>query len=97
MTHLRPKHSNVILHDGGEVTVPIIDAKSMIMDLLTNQKCMNKSNIAKGYDVFTGDVDKSEKLKNGTEKFTLVMLGFQQETDFAFLSMMKILMTCLLN
>jgi hypothetical protein len=59
VTHLRPKHSNVILHYGGEVTVPVFDAKSMIMDLLTNPKCMNLSNIAKGHDVFAGDVDKS--------------------------------------
>ncbi len=59
VTHLRPKYSNVILHDGGEVTVPVCDSKSMIMDLLTNQKCMNTLNIAKEYDVFTGDVDKS--------------------------------------
>jgi hypothetical protein len=54
VTHLRPKHSHVILHDAREVTVPVFDAKSIIMDFLMNQKCMNTSNIAKGYDVFTG-------------------------------------------
>ncbi len=37
VTHLRPKHSNNIQHDGGEVTVPAFDAKSMITNLLTNQ------------------------------------------------------------
>jgi hypothetical protein len=60
VTHIWPKHSNVILHDGGEDTVTVYDAKSMIMDLLTSPKCMNTSNIAKGYDAFSGYVDKSE-------------------------------------
>ncbi len=59
MTHLWPKHHNVILHNGEEVTVPIFDAKSMILDLLTNPFNMDKANIAEGYDVFTGDVDKT--------------------------------------
>jgi hypothetical protein len=54
VTYLRPKHPNVILHDGGDVTVSVFDSKSMIMDLITNQKCRNKLIIAKGYDVFTG-------------------------------------------
>ncbi len=59
MTHLRQKHHNVILHDGAEVTVPIFDAKSMILDLLTNPFTMDKEKIAEGYDMFTGDVDKT--------------------------------------
>ncbi len=58
VTHLRLKHRNVILHNGAEVTVPIFDAKSMILDLLTNPFTMDKANIAEGYDMFTGDVDK---------------------------------------
>jgi hypothetical protein len=53
VTHLRPKHCNVILHDGAEVT------ESMISDLLTNPFNMDKTNIAEGYDVFTGDVDET--------------------------------------
>ena len=36
VTHLRPKYHNVVLTDGAEVTVPVFDAKSMIMDLITN-------------------------------------------------------------
>jgi hypothetical protein len=36
VTHLRPTHCNVILHDGAEVAVPIFGTKSMILDLLTN-------------------------------------------------------------
>jgi hypothetical protein len=59
VSHLRPKHHNVILHDGAEVTVPILDAKSMILDLLTNPFTMDKANIAEGYYMFTGDVDET--------------------------------------
>ncbi len=59
VTHLQPKHHNVILHNGAEVTVPIFDAKSMILDLLTNPFTMDKANIAEGYDMSTGDVDKT--------------------------------------
>jgi len=54
---LRPMNTEVILHDGTCATVPIFDAKAMILDLLTNPNTMNNNNIAEGYDVFTGDVD----------------------------------------
>jgi hypothetical protein len=59
VTHLQPKHCNIILHDGAEVNVPIFDAKSIILDLLTNPFTMDTANIAEGYDMFTGDVDKT--------------------------------------
>jgi hypothetical protein len=48
VTHFRPKNRDVMLHDGSEVTVPVFDAKSMILDLLTNKITMDKSNIAEG-------------------------------------------------
>ena len=57
VSHLRPKYRNVILTDKSEVTVPVFDAKYMILDLVTNPLTMNESNIAGGYDVFTGNVD----------------------------------------
>ncbi len=57
VTHLRPKNRYVMLHDGSEVTVPVLDAKSMILNLLTNKITMDKANITEGYNVFTGDVD----------------------------------------
>jgi hypothetical protein len=63
VTHLRPKYRNVILHDGAEITVPIFDAKSMILDLLTNPFTMDKENIAEGYAMFTGDVDVNSRTK----------------------------------
>ena len=39
--------------------MPVFDAKYMILDLVTNPLTMNESNIAAGYDVFTGNVDHS--------------------------------------
>jgi hypothetical protein len=57
VTHLWPKNRDIMLHDGSEVTVPVFDAKSMILDLLTNKITMDKANIAEGYNVFTGNVD----------------------------------------
>ncbi len=57
VTHLRPMNTDVRLHDQPRVTVPVFDAKAMILDLLSNENLMNKSNIAEGYDVFSGDVD----------------------------------------
>jgi hypothetical protein len=48
-----------VLTDATEVTVPVFDAKSMILDLATNPLTMNDSNIAAGYEVFTGNVDDS--------------------------------------
>jgi len=42
-----------------EVTVPVFNAKYMILDLVTNPLTMNDSNIAAGYDVYTGNVDQS--------------------------------------
>ncbi len=45
VTHLRPQNRDVMLHDGSEVTVPVFDAKLMILDLLTNKITMDKANI----------------------------------------------------
>ena len=50
---------NVVLTDGADVTVPVFDAKSMILDLITNPDTMNEWNIAAVYDVFTGNVDET--------------------------------------
>ncbi len=57
VTHLRPMNTEVQLHDHSKVTVPVFDAKAMNLDLLTNQNLMKKTNIAEGYDLFSGDVD----------------------------------------
>ncbi len=57
VTHLRPKPTNVKLHDDSEQIVPVFDAKAMILDILTNKSCMQEQNLAPGFDVFTGDVD----------------------------------------
>ena len=57
VTALRPVNKQVTLHDGNQVSLPVFDARSMIMDLLTNPELMRKENIAEGYNVFTGDID----------------------------------------
>jgi hypothetical protein len=59
VTHLRPKHTNVKVHNGPVATVPVFDAKLMILDILTNPICMKESNFAPGYNVFIGDVDEN--------------------------------------
>ncbi len=59
VTHLRPTNLDVVLTDGAEVAVSVFDAKSMILDLLTNPETMNERNIAVGYDVFTGNIDET--------------------------------------
>ncbi len=46
VTHLRPMNTEVRLHDHSRVTVPVFDAKAMILDLLSKQNLMNNSNIA---------------------------------------------------
>jgi hypothetical protein len=71
VTHLRPKHTNVKVHTGSVVTVPVFDAKLMILDVLTNPICMQESNFAPGYHVFTGDVDENhDEIKRYSEIHT---------------------------
>jgi len=61
ITTLCPVNKQVTLHDNTQVTVPVFDARAMIMDILTNTELMNQENIADGYDIFTGDVDENHK------------------------------------
>ena len=56
-TNLAPMNRDVTLHDGKHVTVPVFDAKYMIMDLLTNPHLMKECNFAEGYDLYTGNID----------------------------------------
>ena len=58
---LRPGNKQITLHDNRLVTVPVFDARAMIMDILTNSELMKKENIADGYDIFTGDVDENHE------------------------------------
>ena len=57
VTHLRPINTEAQLHDHSKVTVAVFDAKAMILDLLTNQNLMKKTNIVEGYDLASGDVN----------------------------------------
>ncbi len=63
VTHLQPKHTNVKVRNGSVVTALVFDAKLMILNILTNPICMQESNFAPGYDVFTGDVDENHDEK----------------------------------
>ncbi len=58
-THLRLKHRNFIFHNSAEVTVPVFDAKPILLDLLTNPFTMDKANMAEGYDMLTSDVEET--------------------------------------
>jgi hypothetical protein len=79
--HLRPKHTNVKVHNGSVVTVPVFDAKSMILDILTNPICMQESNFAPGYNVFTADVDENHD-ENITARFIQAMHGYLLGINF---------------
>ncbi len=65
-------NTEVMLHDTSRVTVPVFDAKHMILDLLTDQNLMNKTNIAEGYDIFSGDVDQNHP---ANQKYSEVHTG----------------------
>jgi hypothetical protein len=57
-THgLRPTNWIVRLHDNSYVIVLVFDTKEIIFSLLTDPLLMTDSNIAKGYNVLTGEVD----------------------------------------
>ena len=45
------------MEDGSKVTVSISDIEIMILTLLTDDFLMKDENLARGYDIFTGDVD----------------------------------------
>ena len=59
LKHLRPKFCDVKLRDKSSATVPVFDAKAMILDILNNPTCMMQSNFAVGYNVLTGSVDQN--------------------------------------
>jgi len=48
ITTLCPVNKQITLHDNILVTVPVFDARAMIMDILTNTELMNQENIADG-------------------------------------------------
>ena len=56
---LKPILHTVAMSDGTVATVPVFDAKDMILDILNNPTCMSQSNFAEGYNVLTGLVDQN--------------------------------------
>ncbi len=54
------------------MTVPVFDAKQMIMTLLLDSSLMNEHNFAEGYDVLTGKVKRNIL---GNDKYGEVYTG----------------------
>ena len=54
---LKPKHIDVQLTDGTLATISLFDLEFMILSLLNDDELMHESNIADGYDLFTGRPD----------------------------------------
>jgi hypothetical protein len=76
--HLQPKHTKVKVHNGSVVTVPVFDAKLMILDILTNPICMQESNFAPGQGTMYSLVMwmKTMMRIKGMVRFTQTMLGY---------------------
>ena len=55
---LKPRHQHVKLSDGSVATVSTFDIEQMILSLITDDSLMSKENIAEGYDLHSGLVDK---------------------------------------
>ena len=52
---MKPTNQNVKLTDNTLATVPVFDAKTMILSLLHDPSLMKQENLAEGYDIFTGE------------------------------------------
>jgi len=72
---LRPVNGTVCLHNDSLVTVPIFDAKHMIISLLTDPSLMKQSNFTECYNILVGEVLNDHPEKKNTVKYTLEMLG----------------------
>ena len=85
---LRPSNGTVRLHDNTLVTVPVFDAKQMILSLLLDSSLMNKLNIVEGYNAWTGLVkgnilanDKYGEVHTGDAWLTARNRYCQQENE----------------
>ena len=93
VTKPRPINTEVILHDTSRVTVPVFNAKHMILDLLTDKNLLNKSNFAEGYDIFSDDVMNQTK---STVRFIPAMSGCLH-VIVSVLHQISLTMTCPLH
>jgi hypothetical protein len=69
---LKPKHVDVQLSDGTLATISLFDLEFMILSLLNDDNLMHQSNIAEGYDLFTG---RSENDHPNNDKYSEVHTG----------------------
>ena len=94
---LRPMNTEVILHDGTRVNVPIFDAKAMILDLLTNPNTMNKITILlKGMMYLLEMWIQIISQTTNMVRFTQATSGCPHVTGFA-IPLMTPIMTCQLD
>jgi hypothetical protein len=61
---LAPEYAQVRLTDHSIATVPVFDARAMILSLLHDPALMKKENIADGYNIFTGEEWDDEACNN---------------------------------
>jgi hypothetical protein len=52
---MAPEYAQVRLKDNTVATVPVFDARAMILSLLHDPILMKKENFAEGYNIFTGE------------------------------------------
>ena len=85
LSPLCPRNTEVWLHDGGRVTVPVIDAKAMILDLLTNPNLMNTTNMPKITTPLLAMLIIKICQTKSMERFTLEMSGSLLKIGFVLL------------
>ena len=61
---MKPEYAQVRMTNDSLVSVPVFDAKAMILSLLHDPTIMRKENFAKGYNIFTGKEWKDEECNN---------------------------------
>jgi hypothetical protein len=79
VSQLLPRNANVRLHDGSIVTVPVFDAMSTIMDLLSNSSLINKSSIERDTIFSPVMFRRLMMLIPNMEKSTRATIGYLRE------------------
>jgi hypothetical protein len=85
VTHLQPKHTNVKVHNGSVVTVPVFDAKLMILDILTNSICMQETGMMYSLVMWMKIMMRTK----GTVRFTQAVLGYLLGINFVIQMIME--------
>ena len=78
---MAPEYAQVRLKDNTVATVPVFDARAMILSLLHDPSLMKKENFAEGYNIFTGEEWDDEECKGTMARYTPAMHGNQHYHD----------------